>query len=106
MLVKGEEITYFLYLYLYFCEIISKEFLFLFKVTSNSQDKFWIIYLIVNSLLILKKVLKNVEFPYLNGLLIQTRNFLFLTFTLPYLPTPPFGQDVTQGQFLSEVQQV
>ena len=23
-----------------------------------------------------------------------------------YLPTPPLGQDMTQGQFLSEVQQV
>ena len=25
------------------------------------------------------------------------------TFFYPYLPTPPLGQDITQGQFLSEV---
>ena len=25
------------------------------------------------------------------------------SYSLPYLPTPPLGQDMTQGQFLSEV---
>ena len=31
-------------------------------------------------------------------------NLLVLKFlSYPYLPTPPLGQDMTQGQFLSEV---
>ena len=29
-----------------------------------------------------------------------------LRVTLSYLPTPPLGQDMTQGQFLSRVEQV
>ena len=34
------------------------------------------------------------------------KNYYSTVNTVPYLPTPPLGQDMTQGQFLSRVYQV
>ena len=49
------------------------------------------------------QVLKN---PIIKDLQHIISKNLVLESRLPYLPTPPLEQDMTQGQFLSGVQQV
>ena len=60
---------------------------------STSVSKFFVIFLFA---LILVMLL-------LAALIILSLLFLILFKFLDYLPTPPLGQDMTQGQFLSGV---